>query len=286
MSELRALVAGDQSEVERFLWEHVDSSMIMLSNCLAHGLEYSGQPRQGTYVGAFEQGKLIGLVAHYWNGMLFLQAPREAAELSRAAIATSGRAFTGAGGSWSQVQQALEALGQTQAVHLNKREVLFSLELNQLRVPSLLSSGEVRCRSPREEELVQLVAWREAYSVEILGEKPGPKLHEQSQREMARAQAEASHWVLEHQGRIVATTGFNARVPGVVQVGGVYTPPELRSRGFARAAVAGSLIEAEQKQGARRSILFTGEEQHAAQRAYLALGFRQIGDFGLAFTAS
>jgi predicted GNAT family acetyltransferase len=36
-------------------------------------------------------------------------------------------------------------------------------------------------------------------------------------------------------------TGFNAQPRGIAQGGGVFTPPALRSRGYARAAVAGSL---------------------------------------------
>jgi len=41
-----------------------------------------------------------------------------------------------------------------------------------------------------------------------------------------------------------------------VQLGGIFTPPEHRGHGYARAAVAASLIAASQR-GAFRAVLFT-----------------------------
>ena len=87
-------------------------------------------------------------------------------------------------------------------------------------------------------------------------------------------------WVLTLGDQIVAMTGFNAMARGIAQVGGVYTPPALRGRGYARAAVAASLKLA-REQGAVRSVLFTAETNLAAQRAYTALGYQVAGDFGL-----
>ncbi len=75
-------------------------------------------------------------------------------------------------------------------------------------------------------------------------------------------------------------SGFNTRIPEAVQVGGVYTPPALRSRGYARCVVAASLLAA-RDEGAALGVLFTGEDNIPAQRAYIALGFRHVGAFGL-----
>jgi uncharacterized protein len=74
---------------------------------------------------------------------------------------------------------------------------------------------------------------------------------------------------------------FNARLPDVVQVGGVYTPPEHRRRGAARAVVAGMLRGARDEEGVGRAILFTGDDNVAAQTAYRAIGFTAVGEYGL-----
>ncbi|TMB36861.1 MAG: GNAT family N-acetyltransferase [Deltaproteobacteria bacterium] len=92
--------------------------------------------------------------------------------------------------------------------------------------------------------------------------------------------ADGALFVLEREGTVVSMAGFNARTAETAQVGGVYTPPELRGRGHARCAVAGALLAA-RASGASRGILFTAESNGPAQRSYQAIGFRPIGDYGL-----
>jgi predicted GNAT family acetyltransferase len=73
---------------------------------------------------------------------------------------------------------------------------------------------------------------------------------------------------------------FTARVPECVQLGGVWTAPSDRSRGYARSVVAFALLSA-QREGVKRSVLFTDRGNHPARRAYEALGYRQVGRYGL-----
>ncbi len=71
-------------------------------------------------------------------------------------------------------------------------------------------------------------------------------------------------------------TNFNAALPAIVQVGGVYTPPDFRGQGYARRAVALHLEQAREA-GVREAILFAANP--AASRAYEAIGFTQIGGY-------
>ena len=91
--------------------------------------------------------------------------------------------------------------------------------------------------------------------------------------------AAGNHRVLWRGTDPVALTGLNARLADVVQVGGVFVPPALRSQGFARRAVALHLAEA-RTGGASRAVLFAATP--AAFRAYQAIGFNQTGWMGLA----
>jgi predicted GNAT family acetyltransferase len=68
-----------------------------------------------------------------------------------------------------------------------------------------------------------------------------------------------------------------------VQVGGIYTPPALRGRGLARAAVALHLAEA-RNTGVSRAVLFAASP--AAARAYTAIGFQPNGSFALVLFAA
>ena len=78
------------------------------------------------------------------------------------------------------------------------------------------------------------------------------------------------------EGGPVAMTNFNAVLPGIVQIGGVYTPPGLRGCGYARRAVALHLQDARDS-GTSEAILFAASP--AAARAYEAIGFGRIGDY-------
>ena len=86
--------------------------------------------------------------------------------------------------------------------------------------------------------------------------------------------------ILEVDGKPVSSTSFNAVIAEAVQVGGVYTPPQWRGRGYARTAVAASLLAVRAK-GSQKAILFTGDDNIAAIKTYRALGFRLVDDFRL-----
>ena len=281
--ELKTLSLGDEGLFRNFLDPCEASSMFLLANSHAAGLVDHGQPLQGTYVAAVEEGKWIGVAAHFWNGMLVLQAPdpRARETVARAAILRSGRALRGLAGPRAQVDALLPALGlSARETALDSREKLYRLALEDLQVPDALASGRVLCRRPRTAELDLLAAWRTEFSIESLGLTDGDDLRAVSRTELDRQNADGAVWIVVEGERPVSHSAFNARLPGVVQVGGVWTPPALRGRGYARCAVAGSLLVA-RREGAKRAVLFTAEENAPARAAYEALGFRVVGDYGL-----
>jgi GNAT superfamily N-acetyltransferase len=275
------LTGNDALALDRFLLPRAESSLVLLANARAAGLDYRGMALQGTYAAYRTRDGITGVAAHYWNGMVILQAPENAGELLRAVLAASGRACTGIAGPGEQVQEVLPAiLATAPRPAMNSRDTLFSLDLDDLITPGTLQRGDPACRHPRGDELSDVAAMRIASLQEHLtGDTDASGLA--GTGDLVRTQQDAGNlWVLESGGRIVATAAFSAAIPGVVQLGGVYTIPGYRNRGYGRAVVAGSLLEAKTR-GVRKAILFTGTEMHAAQRMYRALGFRPIGEYGL-----
>jgi predicted GNAT family acetyltransferase len=256
--------------------------MFLLSNARAAGLVDHGGLKEGTYAGAFEGGSLIAVAAHFWNGVVVVQAPQALTEVVLAAVSASGRAVKGLAGPAEQVRGARAALGLARAsASLDEDEALYALALAEMKVPASLG-GRLACRHVEDRDVPLLVAWRRAYHLEVLGAADSPALTDECRAEVEHLAADRALWLLEEDGAPVATTAFNARLPEIVQVGGVYTPPELRGRGFARAAVAASLLEA-RAEGAARAVLFTSSAP--AARAYEALGFVRAGSFGLVLFA-
>ena len=281
MAEIRILQPGDEVALEAFLLPRVESSMFLIGNLRAAGLVDVGKLFEGTYAAAFAHGKIVGVVAHYWNGNLVLQAPTEVAALCLVVVGASGRRIQGLIGPQDQVGAAREALHlEEAAIQMDETEKLYSLALENLVVPEGLRSGRWRARRLEAGDLDLLTAWRVGFSVEALGDQESPRLRKQCRASAERSLGRGWTWLLEDGGEPVATSSFNATINEAVQVGGVWTPPHLRNRGYGRAAVAASLLEV-RAEGVTTSILFTGEGNVAAQRAYLALGFQQIGGYRL-----
>ncbi len=279
--ETRVLLPGDEDAVEAFLAALPESSMFLRGNMRSAGLLDRGRPYQGTWAGAERDGALVGVAALFWSGVLVLQAPEGLDEVIRQAVREAPRPLQGVIGPWDQVVAARELLGLNGLeAALDNKEDLFALELGGLRVPPLLAEGRVCCVQPGSEYAERLVEWQVAYRIEETGATEGPEVRATARATVNRQLSEGSRFLLLAEGRPVSTSTFNAQLPDIVQIGGVFTPPELRGRCYARCSVAGSLLAARGR-GAQRSVLFTGVENLAARRAYEAIGFRWTGDYGL-----
>jgi len=282
MASIAILGPGDEPALGRFLAGRPYTTMFLRSNLRQAGLVDAGQTFQGTYAAALRDGEVVGVAALYWNGMVIVEAPEQLAEIVRAAAAAVPRAVTGLLGPWPQVVAARDALHpEGRAARLESKEDLFVLELGDLAPPPPLGQT-LRCRRARLEDLDLLGAWRHAYHLEALHEPDRPGLLDECRDNISALIGRDDAYVVEDAagGPPLAMSAFNARLPDTVQIGGVYTPPAQRGRGLARAAVAGSLVDA-RAAGIERAILFTGDDNHPAQRAYLAIGFRIVGDYGM-----
>jgi len=286
LSELRLLRPGDEALLMAFLEPRLDSSLFLVSNVERAGLVDRGEPFQATYAAHLENGAITAVAAHGWNGVVLLQGDRGLEDAARRAIAESGREVSGLMGPLALVRRIRAALGFAERpARLEDPELLFTVELSKLVVPPLLDRAGIELRQPTDAEVAQpLASFRARYMVEVLHHQPAPDLEDKARRQVEGWHRGGGLWILLDQGQIVSMTGCTARARGLVMVAGVWTPHELRGRGYAKAAVAGSLLRARES-GATGSVLFTGETNHAAQRAYRALGYELSGDWGFVLFA-
>jgi GNAT superfamily N-acetyltransferase len=273
---------GDEDQIEAFLAQHADSSLFLRSFLARGGLVDEGKPLQGTYAIALMSGQVAGVAMHTWNGIIYLQAPESAATLVRMAVETTGRLIVGLGGPWSQVEAAHIGLGAP-AVQRRSPEDLFALNLSDLVTPAPLACCSVSCRLATDRDLETLRDWRFGYEVECTGLPDEDATRDFAAQTIEGHVARGEAFLLELDGIPVSVCTHNARVQDNVQIGGVWTPLELRGRGYARRVVAGALRMAEQE-GVRRAVLFT--ENPAARRSYEALGFQRVGEFGVIVLAT
>lgn len=276
---IRILQPGDEALLEDFLLPHIDSSMFLIGNARNGGLADHGERYQGTYAAAIRNGQIIGVVGHFWNHNLMVQSSVSLTELCQAAIKASGRSVKGLLGPAQQVEIVKTYLPIVEDhLQMDSVEDLFRLSLTDLCLPETLRDGIVRGRLATYDDLDLLTEWQAAYVEETIGEPDTPAARERRQDNLTQQIKDQRSWLLEQEGVPVACSAFNAVTKEAVQVGGVWTPPALRGRGYARAVVAASLAAA-RAQGVETAILFTGITNAAAQRAYIALEFRKVGDY-------
>jgi GNAT superfamily N-acetyltransferase len=286
--ELRVLTARDEERLETFLAAHRDTSMFLRSNARRAGLVYEGAAFQALYVAAFEGDRLAGVSAHAWNGLMLIQAPEGPAAVEtivRACAERSGRKVTGFSGPRDQVTVARATLGLADApAAVDGCEWLYAMDLADIVVPPALQRGAIACRPPRPDERDLLCDWRFAYDIETLGSPDSEETRQRSTAFLDTQIADGDVWVAIDTAATaapdapVSLAAFNATLPDIVQPGGIYTPPALRGRGYAKAAVAHSLLIARER-GASRAVLFTGNP--SAARSYEGIGFRRTGDYSL-----
>ena len=260
--------------VEALLLRHVEGAMFPLTNLRNHGLalnDFSTTHPHAMRLWIMGPG-LRGVIGLTRQGMLMPMLP-DAGDLGGLAARLAGLPITGAVGPAAQVRALLVALGLTDRPTLrNEDEPGFVLDLADLRIPMLAMA---RLVAPGVDQRDLMIDWRVAYHHEALG-TPDPR--GRAQVDIGGYLARDSHRVLLVDGQPVAMTGFNAVLPEIVQIGGVFTPPALRNRGYARLAVALHLDEARQD-GAKRAVLFAASP--AAVRAYQAIGFQPAAPVGL-----
>ncbi len=279
MSTIQILRPGDEGSLEDFLRPRLDSSLFLLSNLSQAGIVDRGERFCGTYWASLDGGRIEGVIGHYWQGNLVLQTPAGLRRLLAAIEEAGKRPIRGLLGLADQVGRARELLGWgDDEVQFDDQEGLYALQLDDLVVPEDLLSGRVSGRRIERRDVELAVRWRAAYCLEALEAEDSPILREQCRGDVESSFGRGETWVLERDGEAVASTSFNARTDEMVQVGGVWTPPDLRGHGYGRSAVAVSLLDV-REESVERAILFTGDDNVSAVRAYAALGFRRIDDF-------
>lgn len=279
--EVRTLKPGDDLLLSDFLESRADSSMFLSANLKRSGLIDTGEPYSGTYVAAMNGPRIEAVAAQFWTGFIALQAAYHLGPILGHLTRLALRPIRGLLGPLEQVDEARQLLGLMKApTRKFSREDLFALALNRIEIPEHLAEGRWTSRRPRREELKELVEWRVASIVETAAGDDTPDTRIEAEEGIRRWDREGALWVLEVDGRLVSMNSYNAAVPSMVQIGGVYTPPDLRGLGFARACVAGSLLAAH-RASVDRAVLFTPKSNASAQAAYRAIGFRVVGEYGL-----
>lgn len=140
-------------------------------------------------------------------------------------------------------------------------------------VPPQLAPGHLADATPADQEIV--ARWLKAFHDESLPDDPAQDFDEMTRRWIDGQGRRLVLW--NDGGRPVSLTGVGGRTPNGIRIGPVYTPPELRGRGYASNLVA-EASQAELDAGRRFVFLFTDLANPTANRIYQAIGYEPVGD--------
>jgi RimJ/RimL family protein N-acetyltransferase len=101
--------------------------------------------------------------------------------------------------------------------------------------------------------------------------------------EKTAAAGDTRFWVLD--GEPVAMAGIVRRTPHGAAIAGVYTPPALRSRGYA-AAVTAAAVDSIFSEGRTMACLYSDLRNPASKRCYAKIGFKPVCRSAAAFVLS
>ncbi|MFF4296425.1 GNAT family N-acetyltransferase [Streptomyces vinaceus] len=138
-----------------------------------------------------------------------------------------------------------------------------------LRSPDPVPAG--RARTATEADLPLLLDWSGAFKRET-GQPGGP-----SEASLRDRLSYGGVLLWEHAGRPVSMAGFFRVIGAASRVGPVYTPPELRGRGYA-AGVTHAVSEAAYAAGASEVLLFTDLANPTSNGVYQRLGYAPVED--------
>jgi uncharacterized protein len=132
-------------------------------------------------------------------------------------------------------------------------------------------------RAATVEDRALLLAWFVAFEREALPHHDDDL--EQIERSLDRrfASEGAGLWIWEDGREPVSLAGFSGRTPTGIRIGPVYTPPELRRRGYATTLVA-DLSRWLLEQGHRACFLFTDLANPTSNRIYIEIGYERVCD--------
>jgi predicted GNAT family acetyltransferase len=134
--------------------------------------------------------------------------------------------------------------------------------------------GRMRDYERRDRELA--ASWMDAFTEEALSEPPPETSEEFVDRREEDPDGGIVLW--EDDGAVVSIAGFGGRTPNGIRIGPVYTPPELRGRGYASAltaAVTQRLLDG----GLRFCFLFTDLANPTSNSIYQRIGYEPVSDF-------
>lgn len=281
---LRVIAFSDayEHEVMALLDAQQETSLFLLSNKSDFGTQANQEAaKSGDWKVIIDQNNDLHAVFYIsQQGIILLQSDRayEISDLVFMDCLNSGIKPRGVVGDWSLAEPVWSLMlknlrGFTPS--FTSKEILYSLQL-----PAELSGKNNQIRFLNTQDLSQWEELNAAYCKET-GLKPeGTEIRRQSFQDKV---ARKFWWGYFQDELLISIAGYNAFAAPLAQIGGVFTRSEYRRRGLAEQVISQLIIDSRNLHQLKKLMLFTQDDNTAAQKLYNKIGFNQIGEFALLF---
>ncbi|MBO4256898.1 GNAT family N-acetyltransferase [Streptomyces griseorubiginosus] len=199
--------------------------------------------------------------------------PEEAGALA-GHLAADGRPLPGVSGERASVAALARAWERRTGARAAVRQRQRLYRLDALTAPGPVPKG--RARVAGEADRQQLVRWYGEFMAAV-GESAGQRAEGWADTRISYGGV--TFWE-DADGTPLAMAGATPMVAGQVRVAPVYTPAELRGRGYA-GAVTVEVSRAARASGADEVLLFTDLANPTSNALYQRIGYRPVADFDL-----
>jgi uncharacterized protein len=226
-----------------------------------------------------EGGEVVAAALRTRPFNLILAQPRAPQALAALAEAVAGEELPGVVGAEPEVHEFAELWSRHTGApsRTNMRQGVYALERIE---PPPAAPGSARVATADDRELA--LRWLVAFGDEVLHEG-GPGRDQAEAMLDHRLSSQAAGILLwEDGGEPVSLAGWGGRTPNGIRVGPVYTPPELRGRGYATgltAELSQRLLEGRLFEGGRRfCFLYTDLANPTSNAIYERVGYRRVAE--------
>jgi predicted GNAT family acetyltransferase len=211
---------------------------------------------------------------------LILARPQSPRALAALAEAVAGEELPGAVGAVPEAEEFAELWARQTGAHarVNMRQGVYALERVE-PLPGVPGSARVATADDRDLAL----RWWIAFGDEVLHEGgPGRERAEATLDHRLSGTSSSGILLWEDEGGPLSLAGWGGPTPNGIRVGPVYTPPELRGRGYATALTAElsqRLLDGRLFEGGRRfCFLYTDLANPTSNAIYERIGYRRVAE--------
>lgn len=278
MIEIQAVNGSNLSEATSFLLEHENFALFLLGNLETYGYQKTSAPYSGNFKCIRKDGKIVGVFCLTRIGNLLVQSSHDCFEKIVQACREEQVPIRGLLGEWNFCEKLWSYLKEKGVIRKGKtvsKQILYALGLEG----TIEGNRQVRLL-----ELKDYDQWKQM-QLDFLKEQGLPQLmsgellHGQFLEKMEKKIS----WGYFLGEELVAMAELNAKAKDLGQVGGVYTKPVHRKKGYAQAVMQQLMYDSRQHHHIRKLIIFTGETNEGARKLYEALGVRPQGSYALLF---